>query len=304
MKNSKTESRTFLVGALCAIGCEILYGLSFLFTKRVTESVRVFPLLGWRFFIAFFALHLCVALRIVRIDLKGKSLKPLFLVALFCPCLYFIGETMGISLTTASESGVFLASIPIASLTASAWFLGKKPTIRQVVGICVTLAGVLATVFATSASASLSGAGYAFLTAAVITYALYSVFVEKAAGFSSAEITYIMLLAGAVFFGAAAVLEGLARGDLADTALLPFRDGGFLAAVLYHGIGCSVLAFFLSNESISRIGVNGTAAFIGVSTVVSILSGVVFLRESFTAKQWAATAVILAGVYIASSKQA
>lgn len=42
---------------------------------------------------------------IIKINLKGKDLRPLILVAVFSPCIYFIGETVGINHTTAAESG-------------------------------------------------------------------------------------------------------------------------------------------------------------------------------------------------------
>ena len=54
---------------------------------------------------------------------------------------------------------------------------------------------------------------------------------------------------------------------------------------------------FLSNVAISKIGVNKAAPFIGASTVVSILSGTLLLRENFTVYQMAGAAVILAGVF-------
>ena len=57
---------------------------------------------------------------------------------------------------------------------------------------------------------------------------------------------------------------------------------------------------FLSNVAISKIGVNQAAPFIGASTVVSILSGTLLLRENFTVYQMAGAAVILAGVYLAN----
>lgn len=75
----------------------------------------------------------------------------------------------------------------------------------------------------------------------------------------------------------------------------------FGLAVLYQGVGCSVLSFFLSNVAIARIGVNRTASFIGVSTVVSIAAGALLLGERFTAGQLAGAAMILAGVYIANA---
>ncbi|MGN0772569.1 MAG: DMT family transporter [Candidatus Ventricola sp.] len=288
-------------GCLCALGCETLFGLSYVFTKWAVGQAGALALLGWRFFVGALAMGLCAALGLLKIRLRGKKKAPLLRVALLSPVIYFIGETVGIRYTTASESGVFLACIPVVSLAASALILKKKPGRRQLLGILLTLLGVLATVLAVEATASLSPVGYAFLLIAVLSYALYSVFVEKAAGYSSEEVTFVMLMAGAAVFGTLAVAQACAGDGLGSLLSLPLRDPRFLAAILYQGIGCSVLAFFLSNVAIARIGVNRTSSFIGVSTVVSILAGLLLLGERFSAMQLLGAAVILLGVYTANS---
>lgn len=295
------KQTSLMIGSLCAIGCETLYGLSYIFTKQATDHASVLALLGWRFLLAFIIMSLLAAVGLLRIHLKGKSLKPLLWVALFSPVIYFIGETFGISLTTASESGVFLACIPVASLIASAALLRKKPTRLQVIGILITLAGVLATVFAVGASSSFSMAGYAFLLIAVVSYALYCVYVEKASDYSGAEITYGMLAAGAAVFVTLAAAEALLNGDIKSLAALPFKSKEFLTAVLYQGIGCSICAFFLSNLAIAKIGVNRTSSFIGISTVVSIIAGALILKEAFSAYQIIGAVVIVIGVYTANA---
>ncbi|MBQ9882554.1 MAG: DMT family transporter [Synergistes sp.] len=114
------------VGCLCAIACEVLFGFSYLFTKNATEEASELALLGWRFFIAAMVMGICAAIGIIKINLKRKSLRPLLMAALFSPVIYFIGETFGISHTTASESGAFLACIPAASLIASSMILKKN----------------------------------------------------------------------------------------------------------------------------------------------------------------------------------
>ncbi|MEA4870834.1 MAG: DMT family transporter [Christensenella sp.] len=289
-----------MIGSLSALGCELLFGLSYLFTKKVTQTAGVFALLGWRFFIAAVLMSLGIGVGLIRINLKGKPIKPLLLVAFFSPFLYFVGETMGIRDTTASESGVFLACIPVASLVASALLLKKKPSNWQIAGVLVTLLGVLITVFAVGAASSRSFAGYAFLLMAVMSYAQYSVFVEKAADYTGTEITYIMLVVGAVVFGGLAICEAMATGTIGQLAMLPLNDSAFAAAVLYQGIGCSIAAFFLSNVAISRIGVNRTSSFIGVATVVSVIAGAILLKETFTVYQGIGATVILIGVYTAN----
>ena len=289
-----------LTGSLCALGCEVLYGLSYLFTKQTAETASPLALLGWRFVVALAAMSLCVALEFIPVRLKGRRLGPLLRVALFCPCLYFIGETVGIRETTVTESGVFLACVPALSLLASTVILKKKPTKRQIIGILVTFLGVMTTVVAVGLSSSLSPVGYAALMLAVVAYALYSVFVDLAADYIGAEITYVMLCSGAAFYGLLALGEAAAHGALSELLTLPARSGTFLAVVLYQGIGCSVAAFFLSNAAIAKIGVNKTSSFIGVSTIVSILAGALALGEPLSVGQIVGAAVIVAGVYTAN----
>ena len=297
----RIRQNPLLTGSLCALGAETLYGLSYLFTRQATQTAGAFALLGWRFLVAAVIMRLLVRAGLVRIRIRGRPLRPLLLVAFFSPCVYFIGETAGIARTTASESGVFLACIPVASLIASACILREKPTRRQVAGILLTLLGVLITVLAVGASSSLSATGYACLLAAVVSYALYSVFVEKAAAYTGTEITYVMLAVGAAFFVSLAVGEALIRGTAGALLTLPFRQPAFLAAMLYQGVGCSIAAFFLSNMAIARIGVNRASSFIGAATVVSILAGALVLGEPFTAAQAAGALAILAGVYTANA---
>lgn len=213
-----------------------------------------------------------------------------------------MGETYGIGLTTASESGAFLACIPVVSLLASTVILHERPRRRQVWGILVTMAGVMLTVLAVGASSSLSVPGYLFLLVGVVSYALYSVFARRARGFTGMEITYVMLVAGAAVFGSLAVAEAALSGSVPELASLPFRDAGFLAAVLHQGFGCSVLALFLSNNAIASIGVNRASSFIGLSTVVSITAGVLILGEAFSAVQLCGVALILSGVYVANGR--
>ncbi len=298
MKRIKESKLIF--GCICAITCEILFGMSYMFTKTAIQTAGAFALLGWRFLLAILITLALLKFGVIKVNLKGKPLLPLLTVGLFSPCLYFIGETVGLGHTTASESGVFLGCIPVVSLMASTLILKKTPSKVQIFGILITLLGVLVTVLAVGVSSSLSIFGYAFLFLSVISYALYSVSVEKAASYSTSEITFVMLLLGAIVFVIMAICEAIIDGDIMNLLTLPFKEKDFTISVLYQGIGCSVIAFFLYNMAVTNIGVNRAASFIGVSTVVSIISGTIFLNEPFTRYQIIGAIVIIAGVYIAN----
>lgn len=295
----KIKNHVFL-GVFSALACEALFGLSYLFTKQATQASSALALLGWRFFVAFIVMLILAKFGLISVNFKGKKLGNLIWIGLFSPVLYFIGETIAINLTTASESGAFLASIPVVSLLASSLILKQRPTISQISGILITLSGVLVTVFAVGARASFSLPGYFFLFLAVVSYALYCVYVEKTEHVTSLEITFFMIGMGFILFTSLAVLEAIFQHQVLEFLLLPMTNISFLSAILYQGIACSVLAFFLSNFAISQIGVNHTASFIGVSTLVSILSGLLFLGESFSLFQLFGAILILLGVYLSN----
>ena len=298
----KERNKAIIIGCLCAIGAEILYGMSFIFTRQAVAVAGTFPLLGWRFLSAFVFMNIFSLTKIIKVDLKGKSLKPLLALAVFFPGIYFICETIGIGNTTASESGVIASIIPVVSLIASAVILKKKPFKRQVLGILITFGGVVITVIAVGAKASFSPKGYCFLMIAVLAFSIYSVLVEKAEGYSGGDITYVMLALGAIVFSAIALIQAAAGGDLWRLISLPVKEPAVLAAMIYQGLGSSLMAFLLTNIAIAKIGVNRNASFIGISTVVSILSGAIILGEPFTMHQTIGAAVIVAGVYVANMK--
>ncbi len=259
-----------ILGCLAAATCEILFGLSFIFTKSITAQVSDLALISWRFVTAFLFINLYFLFSRRRLKINGRNLKPLTRIAILNPIIYFICETIGIRMTTASESGAFLACIPVVALIMSSLILKEWPSRWQVVGVITTLIGIIIAVFAAGGSTHFSLVGYLILGLAVVSYALYCVDVERASQFSSLEITYFMLASGCTI------------------------------TILYQGLGCSVLGYLLSNFAIANIGVNRTASFIGISTIISILAAVVVLGEPFSQLQIFAGILVVLGVYVAN----
>ena len=304
MSAKEITKKALFTGCLCAAVCEILHGMSYAFTKQSTNAAGVFFILGWRFLIAAAVMTVCIAAGLIKVRFKGKPLLPLLRVILLCPCVYFLGETLGISRTTSTECGIFVACIPVISLIASALILKNRPSRLQVAGIVTTLVRMVTCVTAVGMTSSLSVPGYLFLSMGVISYSLYFIYVEKASVYTSMELAYAMQVSGAALFTALALLEAVHDGNVGTLVALPFRDRAFLIAVLYLGIGCSVFAFWLSNAAIEKLGVNRAASFIGVATLVSVLTGTLMLREPLTPVQIVGAVLIVLGVYMANAGRA
>ncbi|WP_206458632.1 DMT family transporter [Anaerovorax sp. IOR16] len=287
-------------GMVAAIAASTLFAFSFLFTKQVTATVSAFSLLGWRFFLAFLSMSLCIAVGIFKVNFKGKNFKPLFLMAVFQPVIYFTAETFGISMTTASESGTIIACVPIATLLTSTLFLKKSPSKVQVTGILISFVGIVWIVMIKGASASFNLIGYLILFAAVLSAAMFTVYSTRAEEFSSVEKTYIMSFFGAVAFISFAFIEQAMNGSIVAFLTLPIHNIQFLQAILYLSVGCSVLAFILTNAAIETIGANRMTSFVALTTVITVIAGVVFLKEPFSLLQAFATVLVLVGVFMAN----
>jgi drug/metabolite transporter (DMT)-like permease len=292
------------VGVVCAVICEVLFGFSFLFSKRIMSSVMPVTLLSWRFIFAFLLINICVLTRVVKVDLRKKPLMPLLVIALFQPVLYFAAESLGIKLTTASESGTFIACIPILTVVFSALILKEYPRKLQLAGVLVTVAGILLIVLVKGLNATLNPLGYLMLLIAVVSGSLYSIFARKAEAYTSAEITYVMMGMGAIVFTAAALIRNASAGTLGVYATVPFKNPDFLIAVLYLSVGCSVVAFLLFNTALAAIGANRAASFVGLSTVVTVTAGIIILREPYSLVQGLGTALVIGGVTMANLPRA
>ena len=295
------NSRT--IGVLAAVGTELLYGCSFVFTKNVTMTIDPLSLLGWRFVTALVAMLLLMALRVIKVRVSKATIMPLLVLAIFQPLLYYAGETYGIMRTTASESGLIMSSIPVATLLTAAWLLKRRPLRRQVVGILVTLAGVVVTVVASGLSANFNPLGYILLLAAVTSYAFYAAFADRFANAASdVDKTFVMVASGALVFGTVTLAQHASHHTVSALLQLPFTRPDFAVAVGYLALGSTIGAFFLQNVAIGRLGSTRYSTFIGLSTVTTLVTGALVLGERLSLGQLAGGAVVLVGVYLANRK--
>ena len=296
---SQTKNRR-IIGILVQILSQILFGLSFLFTKEATETVTPLKLLSWRFLLAAVVFTILILAGFFKVDSRDKDLRPALLLGFLHPILYFLCENKGIALTSASESGTIIATIPIFSLLFSMLFLKFKPRHNQVIGIIITITGVLILVLSQGSRPTFSLPGYILLFGCVIAYSLFAVQSEKNTAFSSVEKAVIMVYSGAVFFTAANVISEVISGDLREFLRLPFTNRTFLIAILYLGIGSTIIAFTCNNYGIETLGMTAAASFAGLSTMITVIAGTVFLHEQVGAIQIAATVLVISGVFIAN----
>ncbi|MGQ9557037.1 MAG: DMT family transporter [Desulfurispora sp.] len=278
-----------------------IWGFSFLFTKDALAYLLPFQLLGLRFALATLCLLALALTGKVKIMPEPHKLPRLLQIAIWQPVLYFTCEVYGIKLTTASESAIIIALVPVSITVLAIILLKEKVTARQILCIAVAVTGViLMSVHGTPAGSPGSGyrlLGVAFLLGAVLAAGFYNVFSRQAAASSSPlEITFVMMALGAVVFNALGLGQAILQHRL-DTYLTVLTNRSVLVGVLYLGIISSVLAFFMLNYSLSHLPASRVAVYLNLIPLVAVAAGVFFLHEQLSLRQAGGGMMVLLGVW-------
>lgn len=282
---------------LAGTGMAIIFGMSFMFSKMALENHSPVELISFRFLLAFSAMSILVFFKVLKVDFKGKNIRNLFYLSLAQPILYFLFESYGIKYSSSSQAGIMVALIPIFVAVFGFIFLSEKASLTEIFFILLSIFGVGFIAYAKATDASSSLLGIAYLMGAVITATAFNIISRKISSeFTSVERTYSMMFFGAAAFNIINIFINIRNGTMADY-FEPLQDPTFLIALLYLGILSSIIAFFLVNYSLTYLEASKASVFTNLATVVSIITGVVFLNESFALKQLIGSAMILTGVF-------
>jgi len=275
-----------------------IFGLSFMFSTIALKIVDTFTLLSFRFLLAFFIMTLLILFKVIKVDYKGKNFKSLLILGLMQPIIYFIFETYGLKNSSSSIAGVLIALIPIMVAISSSYFLKEKPSLLQWIFIVISVVGVIfIIVMGGNDSGTVTLVGILCLFMAVLSATAFNLLSRRlSTEFKPLEITYFMMGLGAVTFTVISVIQHIVEGNL-SAFFTPLGNKDFIISLIYLGILSSIIAFLFINYSLSKMEASKSAIFANLSTIVSIIAGVVFLKESFEIFHLIGSTLILIGVW-------
>jgi len=288
---AKSNAKTYLIGIVGAI----FWGISFLGTKVSMSYLEPAGLMAARMVVAVFFMGLMILFGLAKVRYTRKYLWTMIALALLQPCLYGLLEAMGVRLTTASESAILLAFLPLVTTLMAAAILKEKITRAQWGFIAMSFAGVVVTVvFAEDFSMGGKLLGYGFLILAVISGSLYSIFARRVSEtYTPFEVTFVMSVVGLVFFHIVNALQG----NGLESYRIIFAHPKLIAIIVFLGLICSVVSFLAFNYLIARIPAYKAAVLtISVLTVTGVVAGIVILGEPATWYKIVGMIIIVAGV--------
>lgn len=291
---------------LAVLGGNLIFGFSFLFSSLALKAAVPAVVIAIRFSAAFVTLNLIVLVgRIIRrkdgspliaFSLKGKPVRDVILLSICQPIVYFICENYGIVYTSSSFAGIIIATAPFFGIMWDVLLLHEKLGKRSIICAALSLAGVtLTTVGSSDIHGSVIGA--IFLVVAIVVGTLFAYFAKKAAPwYNPLERTYVMFGLGAAFYIVVAAVQ--CHGKYAEMILPAVKDSTFWISILYLAVLSSVVAFLLLNFGNSYMSIGTLNLFANFTTVISIIAGVVILKEPFSVMQVVGSVVILSSVYL------
>jgi drug/metabolite transporter (DMT)-like permease len=224
----------------------------------------------------------------------------LALLALLGVALFHTFVYAGLRTTTAINAVLLNSSAPLFMVVCS-WLLGReRATARQIAGMAISLAGIVLIMTRGEPSQLLRldlHAGDGWILAAMPLWGLYSVLLQR----RPAELGGVALLFVIAVLGVTMLAPFfLARAIVAPPAPPSLQA---LLAVLYMGIGASVIAVIGWNHGVAVVGPNAAGFTLHLLPAFGTVLAIVLLGETFRAFHAAGLATILAGVLLATLRR-
>ncbi|MBN2540996.1 MAG: EamA family transporter [Bacilli bacterium] len=286
------------IGHFAGLGFATIFGFSFMFSKIALETIPPMGLIAYRFLIAFLGFEFLRITKVIRIQITKKQILSILLVALSQPLLYFIFETYGLQYLSSSEAGMMIALIPIVVTILSTVILHEKPNGAQVLFILLSVSGIfLIQILKPSDGTSNALKGFLLLLGAVLSAAAYNIASRSASKkLKPFEITYFMMLSGAVVFNVIYLIQLVLNHEIASY-ITNLSSIPIVLYILYLGIIASIGGFFLVNFTLSKMPAHVSSIYSNLSTVVAVIAGYFFLGDNLHWYHIVGGIMIILGVY-------
>ncbi len=285
-----------MLPVLSILGAVFLWGSSFSAMRIVLQDLNPFAVMFCRLFTAFVFI-IPISVKMFPKSYQKGDWKILIPMVLFQPCLYFLFESNALTFTTSSQAGIISACLPLMVAVAAFFFLSESINTRTVIGLILSISGVvLLTLFQSEqTNASRPILGNLLEVFAMVSACANMILIKKLSSrYDTWSLTGMQICAGTLFF-----LPGIRDIMTADPSIWTPKLVGLL---FYLGICVSFFAFGLYNWGISKTGASRASLFINLIPVTAIILGWLVLGETLNPKQIVATGIVIFGVFLSNQR--
>jgi drug/metabolite transporter (DMT)-like permease len=272
----------------------IFWGFSFVWTDIVLKSsITPITLVLIRMIFATILLGLWAKHTGNIQKIKIKHLKYFLGLAMCEPFLYFLCETYGQTMVSPTVTSVIVATIPLFTSITGFIVLKEKIGLTTVIGIIVSMIGVIAVVFIGDSDLSGQFIGAVLVFGAVVSAIGYAVLVKYIIHrYNATTLVFYQNFIGLIYFIPCFFIVDLSHvGDMKFT----FEA---ISSLVQLSVFASVIAFIFYSNSVKVLGVIKSGVFCYIIPVLTALFAFFMIDEHLKMAQWLGMAAVISGLFI------
>jgi drug/metabolite transporter (DMT)-like permease len=281
-----------LGGHLLALFCAVVWGTTFLVSKKLLTVCSPTQVMLLRFVFAYAMLWALYP----HWNFCGRAEAGFFLMSLFANTLYFLAENTALTLTQTANVSIIVSTAPILTALLLGLFHPEEHIRKEeLFGFLVAIGGVALVVFNGTVILKLNPLGDVLAFGAALSWASYGVVLRRFTG----KYNGFLLSRKLMFYGIATALPlALIQGRPMDWKALA-APGNLLGLGYLAFIG-SALCYVAWNSSVERLGVRKTNLYIYAIPLVTLVAGALLLHERVTVMGAAGAALVVAGMFLST----
>jgi drug/metabolite transporter (DMT)-like permease len=271
----------------------LLLGTNPVAVKYAVSAVPALPFVALRFTVA--GLLLLGAVRYLRSGggIERKDLLAMVGVGVLGVGMTNVLITLGVSLTSASDTALLCAAVPVWGMVLGSVLGLERPTLMGILGVGLAFLGIGVVVYGGLGGSGSSLGGNLLVLGATVCWGSYTVLCLPLLR----RYSPLVVAAYTMLFGGLAALPFALPSFLSPD--WDQMNVGVWAAVAYSTILVAAFGYFAWQRGVSRNGANKVLVYQYLITLVGVASGIVLLGEGLGVNKVVGGAIILFGVYLA-----
>jgi drug/metabolite transporter (DMT)-like permease len=271
----------------------IFWAFSFIWFKIANETFRPVTIILFRLVLAVVILSIFLLATKGMEKIRKEDRRLFFMLALFEPFLYFLGESFGLSYVSATVGSVIISTIPVF-VSLGAWLIFREQLkMINYAGIAVSFIGVIVFLFNRNGTLSFNISGLVLLSLAVFSAVGYNLTLTTLVGrYKPVFIVYIQNVIGSVLF-----LPLFLIFDLNHFINTPFLLKSFIP-ILELSVFASCGAFILFALAVNKMGVTKASIFTNCIPVLTAFFSFLILGDRLTIQNMAGMIIVIAGIFM------
>lgn len=283
-------------GNAVALLTVIIWGVTFISTRILLESLSPVEILVLRFALAYLALCLAATPRIPAASLKTEAIFAF--AGLTGITLYFLFENIALLYTSVSNVGIIVSTTPFfTAILAWLYLRAPRPGLCFFLGFALAISGIfLISKQGSHMELNFRGDGLALL--ASLSWAAYTIFVRKLSdcGYNSLSITRRVFFYGLLFMLPLIFTENF---HISPSTLLTTLN---VINILFLGLGASALCFATWTYALKKLGAARASAYIYLVPVITIFSAALILGDEISFFTITGTVLTIFGLLLSEYK--